>query len=306
MIIILEGPDGAGKSTLAQRLADDLSTEFSKITLHHHGPYPGVKNPCVRYLASMRRRQHQGNSELVIMDRSWLSEPIYGRALRNGWDRVGPASRRMLERVAYKCGVLLVVCLPPYEVVEENWAKRKGAELIQAPEYLKSVYRDYQMKLYQETDLVPLHYDFDEDGNSSTYGRILDRVRQVTEQRPPATGIGVWGPESTLLVGEKVSKHGIPDLPFVSFHDGGCSAWLARNLEEWQVPEFSLYWINSDGLSPDFLGREDAPTKVVALGNKAAKWCRNAGVEHRAVEHPAYWKRFHYTHEYTSLKEALK
>lgn len=302
MIVILEGPDGGGKSTLVEKLADELYlSRFSKVHVTHHGPYPHLKNPSVVYLASLRRRQHQGNQELVILDRSWLSEPIYGEVLRGGKDRVGVASRRMLERVALKCGAMVVNCLPAFEVVSRTWAARKDAELIQVPKHLLEVYKKYcQLEAY--TDLGLVDYDYPSGGGLKS---VFELARSLAEEKPPATGIGRWAKESILLVGEKVSSHGIPDLPFVSFHNGGCSAWLARQLEEWGVSERDLYWVNSEGLHPDFMGRDDAPQRVVALGGSAAKWCRTAGLEHTQVEHPMYWKRFHSTKPYTTLKEAL-
>lgn len=300
MIIVLEGPDGAGKSTLAKTLETQFEG-FAKISTVHHGPYPHLKNPSVNYLASLRRKQHNGDKkELVILDRSWLSEPIYGKVLRAGIDRVGVASRRMLERVALKCGALVVRCLPPLKTVQANWAARKGKELIEAPEHLAAVWKGYQT---MRTDLPLVEYDFTEGDGGVEF--IVDHVYQAMKARPPATGIGQWGPESTLLVGEKVSKHGLPDLPFVSFMDRGCSAWLARHLEDWRVWEDQLYWVNSEELAPDFMGRPDAPTKVVALGRKASSWCEQAGLAYQAVDHPAYWKRFHHNVPYTSLMEIL-
>jgi thymidylate kinase len=39
MIVILEGPDGGGKSTLVEKLADELYlSRFSKVHVTHHGP----------------------------------------------------------------------------------------------------------------------------------------------------------------------------------------------------------------------------------------------------------------------------
>lgn len=304
MIVILEGPDGGGKTSLGRQLSKDaFFGPNGAVTTHavHHGPYPGMtQGLAVKYLASLRRRHHDNQKVLVLMDRSWLSEPVYGAALRGGQDRVGVAQRRMLERVALKCGAMVVMCRPPWEVVKANWARRKGDELIQEEAWLKQVYDGYAQV---RTDLPVLDFDYTQPVIS--LDRLFEYVtKALSPYRPPATGVGQWGPGSTLLVGERVSSAGWPDMPFVSFHEGGCSAWLARQLESWRVPESSLYWVNAYQLSPDFMGRDDAPKKVVALGKVAAAWCRKAGLAFDEVPHPQFWKRFH-SHEEYELKEAL-
>lgn len=117
-------------------------------------------------------------------------------------------------------------------------------------------------------------------------------------------GAGAFRPgHVTLLVGDKpnlprTGQHLFYRVPFLSMHGGGCSRWLADQLEEAWVPESSLYWINaSDGAG---IGTEHAfieklqPRKVIALGAEAAKWCVEARLQGRydQVPHPQYWKRF--------------
>ena len=207
----------------------------------------------------------------------------------------------MLERVALKCGAVVLLCRPPWSVVERNWASRKGQELVQEQAWMKQVYDGYANV---RTDLDFINFDYTT--NDLTKEQMLESlIGAFRSYKPPATGIGHWNEGSVLLVGDRVSKRGFPDMPFVSFNEAGCSAWLARQLEAWKVPESKLYWVNSHDLAPDFMGRADAPSTVVALGQFAAQWCRRAGLPYTEVEHPQYWKRFHASEEYTSLKEAL-
>jgi hypothetical protein len=303
MIIILEGPDGAGKSVLAETLKIRLTKEGWTVVSHHHGPYPELKDPSLYYLTSMRRRVHAGLARYaVILDRSWLSEPIYGQALRGGIDRVGLGSRRMLERVALRCGALVVKCYPPYATAKANWARRKGLELTDDNAAFDKIYEGY---LLTKTDLPVIMYDYT--GERGQLDRILEIAIAEAERAKssPKDGIGYWHEDSVLLVGDRVSQYGWPDLPFVAFKRGGCSAWLAEKLEAWGVREHQLYWLNAYRQSPELLGWPQAPRRVIALGTLAGSWLDRAGVEHMLVQHPQAHKRFHHHEEYLGLKEAL-
>jgi hypothetical protein len=278
MIVILEGVDGSGKSTLAKWLETEVGVRggFTRVSTIHHGPYPGLKNPSIKYLSSMRRRQH-GNTvnELIILDRSWLSEPIYGMALRGGVDRVGVSSRRMLERIAMKAGTFVVVCRPTYDTAAANWAKNKGKELIELPSHFKQVYGLYNV-LEHHTDLDCLYFDYEL--NKIDKHVLADRINSMVKYRPPSPGIGNWGEDSTLIVCDYRDSDGMLDLPYVNFDKDSVSAWFTLELERLGVNEDKLYWVNSSKLAPDFMGRSDAPRNVVALGNDAARWCNSAGL----------------------------
>lgn len=80
-LIILEGPDGAGKTTLAQELADKHREAGKRATIVHAGPpVEGVQEilPTMLYHALNQFAFY----DVVIMDRSPLSELIYGSVLR--------------------------------------------------------------------------------------------------------------------------------------------------------------------------------------------------------------------------------
>jgi hypothetical protein len=305
MIIILEGPDGAGKSVLAETLRIRLTRDGWAVITHHHGPYPNLKDPSLYYLSSMRRRAHFKQARYaVILDRSWLSEPIYGEVLRGGLDRVGVASRRMLERVALKCGALVVLCYPPYEACRTNWQARRAQELVPDAAWLRAIHDLYApLRFLERTNLMVLRYDYA--GERGQLDAILEALEIERQRLTPAAGIGLWSDSSTLLVGDRVSRHGWQDLPFVSFKKGGCSAWLATRLEAWGVSERRLYWVNAHEQSPELLGWPQAPKKIVALGQVAARWLERAGLDYASVPHPQAHKRFHFNEEYESLRQVL-
>lgn len=128
-------------------------------------------------------------------------------------------------------------------------------------------------------------------------------------------GSGAWRPgKVTLLVGDRPNNgvHGDlkHKLPFFSLHSGGCSQWLAQQLEDAGVPESELYWVNSAdarGVDTDaaFL-RELRPKRIIAMGDYAQRWVSTylpAGMESlcHGVAHPQYHKRFKHGQTYPLL-----
>lgn len=77
MIYIIEGPDGAGKTTLAEQIKE--ANPGSKI-LHFGAPatLEEAENYWMVYLAVLKA--HAG--ETVILDRSWYSDMVYGPIMR--------------------------------------------------------------------------------------------------------------------------------------------------------------------------------------------------------------------------------
>jgi len=198
----------------------------------------------------------------------------------------------------------VILCRPSFETCQRNWAQRRAYELAQDNETIKKIYDGYAPEaLASATSLPVVAYDYT--GTRDALEPALAQIIALKDYAPPEAGVGRWHPDSTLLVGDRVSRYGFNDLPFVSFTRGGCSQWLAQKLEGWGVPESKLYWVNALGLDPEFLGHEGAPKRVVALGANAARWCERAGIGFTRVAHPQAHKRFRFNEEYADLKEAL-
>lgn len=80
MPIIIEGPDGAGKSTLAKSLADRLDMNILKMTAN------GGQSPD-EYMQKLA-------CDGVIIDRCWVSEQVYSDL----FGRDPPVSVRTMRR----------------------------------------------------------------------------------------------------------------------------------------------------------------------------------------------------------------
>lgn len=300
-VTIFEGCDGSGKSTAAKSFAQAQGARYV-----HLGPFPQVKDGLARLYAEALLPAVLGYQD-VVLDRSWLSEPIYGEVYRDGVDRIGAYSRRMLERLALRCGALVVRCNPGEAVCVSNWLTRKGEEYLDHDEQVKLVHRFYQDRSRLRTDLLIIDYDYTEQLKFFE----PDFIDQFRPQRHPLwlASAGDFG--GVMLVGEAFSEVKNGDLlyqwPFSSFSDQGCSQWLTKQLEGGGISERHLCWVNADQttLEPTlFMNR----MVTVALGNVAHEKLTKLGVTHETVSHPQHWKSFHHNEPYelvTLLKEVL-
>lgn len=102
MPIIIEGPDGAGKSTLAKSLADRLDMNILKMTANGGQSVP-------EYLQKLA-------CDGVVIDRCWVSEQIYSD-LFGREPRIGNGDAEALTELCGLVGIPIIVLLPPPHVV---------------------------------------------------------------------------------------------------------------------------------------------------------------------------------------------
>lgn len=102
MPIIIEGPDGAGKSTLAKSLAGALDMNILKMTANGGQSVP-------EYVQKLK-------CDGVIIDRCWVSEQIYSDLFKRE-SRIDNADAESLTELCGLTGVPIIVLLPPLHVV---------------------------------------------------------------------------------------------------------------------------------------------------------------------------------------------
>ena len=290
MIIILEGPDGGGKTTLAEALRQYLQGDRMTHVVKH-GPYKGVgtEDLCRIYFRAMT--QALTYDDHLIMDRSWLSEPIYGEVYRNGANRVDMPRRRMLERVALSRGAVVVHCQPDLEVCMETFKSRLDMEYLDNTAQLTAVYHGYE-SLGLHTCLPVLHYDYKYD----TLEKLLPRLVSSSSQNNFSGG-GAFKAGNILMLCDKGPRTNVRAsatvVPFINFLDNdGPSRMLAETLEREGITEDKLYWINTQnyqGVATDAAVVKDLkPSRIFALGNNAYTWALNNNVQAQKLPPPLY------------------
>ncbi len=143
-IVIVEGPDGAGKSTLVDALTQVTGLELSpasKLSKKERN------EPGFRAEGAVRERVWQsvcdavtGADAPVIHDRLFFSELIYSEVLGRQCAFPEYEARHIL-RLMNACRVPIIFCLPPFKEVSK--AMLKTEQLDGAMENLQQIYNYY-------------------------------------------------------------------------------------------------------------------------------------------------------------------
>jgi len=289
-IIILEGADGSGKTTLANWLHDVHGYQVVKT----NAPKPGedifktYTDPLMAAAASVAP---------TVFDRHYLGETIYGPLLR-GQDGLGAHGAALLERLVAALGAALVICAPPWETLVAGWGSKE--DMLKHTDQLRAVNDRY---LIEAKRLGLAVYDW-------TKGIPL--TTEVSASLP----IGVTGyhDAEVLWVGERTNTSKLDwNLPF---HDlGGSSKYLWDALQATGWGDRRGAWVNAldlNGRPRDLsaiVRKLQSVRCIVALGAVAHGVCEKQRLNSVQVPHPAYWKRFHAHDEPTyqnMMRKAIK
>lgn len=275
MLILLEGGDAVGKTTLANKLA----AHIGNVTLLHKGPpqYPDIFKEYEGCLDFYR----PGSGQHVVCDRWHIGEMIYGPLLR-GQARMDEFQFRHVEMYLRSRGALLVRVDEDDEVVKQriHGDDEQLINTLQASVVLAQ-YRKFSSTLPQ------------------THSKSVDwiiKCAQITErwaaklvQWPSYIGppVGHSRKPGILLLGE-INPHPEVQTAALTPYTGRCGHYLLQACEH--LMNFGLgnacegpvrkLWCT--------LGRP----KVVALGRTAQRICQAESIPHGAVAHPQWARRF--------------
>lgn len=293
-VVILEGPDGGGKTTLARWLRDQRGYQIVKT----NAPSP-KENVFKSYTDSLLAAVESGQP--TVLDRHYLGEGIYGPLLR-GEDRLGRQGRDLLERLIVARGVKLVICSPPWAKLVKGWAGKddllkRQAQLRQVRQAYLSEARRLGLEVYDWTRAA--------DGPAP--------YLKATSSLPD--GVTGYHTADILFVGERAGKKLVVwDLPFHSAAGSAKYLWESLQLVEGWTERRGA-WTNAfekDGSSRDLMAVVNSLPHlrgIIALGDVAGRECARQGVAYNCVvHHPQYWRRFHHgkRDEYAKmLKEAI-
>lgn len=303
-VTIFEGPDGGGKSFAAQWYAQVTNARYV-----HLGPFPAIQTAQLGRLYVEALLPALLGYQDVVLDRCWLSEEPYGLAFRNGALRLARAHERMLARLAWRCGAVLVLCLPTFETCVGNWGRRRREELLKSEAQLRAVHDWYGAAAETERlDLNTVLYDY----TRVAVDRLPLDIAAVRPKPHPLSvrSAGRWDAR-VAIVGEAFGMVKEADAlyqwPFASFGNQGCSRWFTEQLHATGVEEAQLLWVNADQLANPGNGLAEhlRQRRVVAFGEVAGQVLAQKAVPHVQVQHPQSWKRFHYGERF-QLLDALK
>ena len=315
--IVIEGPDGTGKTTLAAEIVRRTGANYL-----HCGP---PDRPALDfYLGKLRSVKGP-----TVVDRLHVGSYVYGLAFRNAPD-MSDFENWLIEGFLYAHGAQLVYCDAPRTVIDKNLARgpdNPDASIYEAPAKRTLVRTLYERRL-MSTELPLVRYDY-----TSYAGAFEDTVESIHETLvidallhstlPELDAIGNTVFPKYVLVADRPSwydravKHacgrGMTPWERSQFltrvnrrsHDlvlastSGRYMYMAIKSAELKLSEFAmLNSVQGDGRRLSG-GMEMTPmiqddTDVVALGRNAATELIQAAQPYRVIPHPQHWRRFHY------------
>lgn len=307
MLCLLEGPDGGGKSTLAQQLA---SMAIATI-IHTGAPDPPGRCPFTEYEASLDAEPLASRvtsaSHLVILDRWHAGEAIYGPLYR-GTTRYTPAGMLHTEMVLDSLGAVKIMCLPPLETVQERIRQRGDSYIDQR--HLPQIWDAYLRHAEEH------RYSLIGNRVESTALAVLLTARgrhtlsALLAAHSARTYTGSLAP-SVIFAGDQgnTGPRGRRDLPrpFTPL-PGSSGEWLLDALIAGKMAgDCGIVNVNHRGVDVNSIHELAGRPRWVALGGRASRTLSEKGIPHAAVPHPSYAKRFTHGrhHEYTlRLREA--
>lgn len=315
-LIVLDGPDGSGKTTLAKHLVD----KYDAMYFHNIKR----KDIWLWHTACLRLAVKHSAHRLVVVDRLWLSECIYGAVYRGGSKY--PIAARMIDRIIRRFGAAHVVAAPPTEYAVEIHKKvrpHRANELAgvrQVADFYLDVAKGNMLRDPQTCyasflafsggvkDLDGWHwYDVTQhQGQKSVeiYARALVdhlvfmRKTLSKSQLDPE----VWNQAGSiyngkvLLLGDRLSGSRQDNWPF--YANEMSSLYLSKALHHAKIRDELVFMMNAydhdDKIQNNILDVARVAQKAVALGHVASAVLDRIGVQHQMIHHPSYARRFAY------------
>ena len=151
MIIIIEGPDGAGKTTLATQLSEQTGYPIEHRSKPENEERTKMREEYLDLVMSGRN---------VILDRCWYSEIVYGKVMR---DQAYIAYDDMLafeELLANNGGGIIIHCTNGLNTLWKRCQKR-GEDYITNKDTLLKICEEYNDLMYHCEHKIPVvHYGF--------------------------------------------------------------------------------------------------------------------------------------------------
>lgn len=304
-LTIIEGPDCAGKSTLAGRVVDLLRRTYPGEHVEYRHCGVPTQHPLDEYVAPLLDYR-PGTGRHVVCDRWHVGETVYPAVLDRPTDMTD-AVRTYVEAFLRSRGARLIYCQASYShLVDCGVARDDPADEVERVPAVRAAFNHAVARTSLPTHVVdatrPTGY-LDElalkvvafASHTASTSEVLSAFR--TYVGPPRPLL--------LLVGD---RRGTPSHDLAEFGDwpafapraGTSGDYLLRTLtlEELRVARHGLTLgdvglanaCDVDDVHALWLAL-DRPS-VVGLGNNAQRALRALGVPHREARHPQYVRRF--------------
>jgi len=190
-IIILEGPDGSGKTQLGKYLANKFGGHYM-----HQTWSEDIELVMPEYMQDvLNLASERSKTQLVILDRHWVSEYIYSKVFRNGprWPDIPNVMHTQLKEL----NALYIFCfasLDSKDLYLSNFEQLKG-ERTEMYSSMDKVFDEYHSFVFKGdfksiapelwnseygalVNLNSLYFDYTKDED---YSRLTSQLKMVVE-----------------------------------------------------------------------------------------------------------------------------
>lgn len=296
-MIIIEGCDATGKSTLAKWLANELNFEYFKDGFHRLGVEYYINNSL-------------NKSTNIVSDRFHLGEYVYPVIKKDGRKPLELWEQWMIENILLSKKSMLILCHTSVSNIYRNFDVR-GEDFI-TKENIGPVCSLF-IERYSASILPKITFDYTWDAEEQLLDTIKQHLASLDDRYPSIDkmkGIGCSVSPDVMLVGEGQNLNKTTENSRAFSHYSASSIYLHRALGI--NKDLSYYLTNANKVGGDLMANVDllkeevslvCPQKVIALGNLASHVLEKANIEHSKAFHPSFWKRFHFNelNEYADL-----
>lgn len=300
MFIILEGPDGSGKTRLAGILNEMIKREEPDSVVKYVKKSVPERHPLLEYEDVSEVLLYRPNTGIhVICDRFHWGERVYP-TVRNRPTQLDEPAWRHINATLSSRGALVVICNQYADVYPEVYRSR-GEDMAQLDE-LPRVQKHFR-ELEFTTPLFTTSFNWQSPMNGDAT-RILEVARRLDRSVTPLSDFTTYVGSSRpiyLLVGDV--RHGVDpstdggraDLtPAFVPHLGTSGHYLLDALPPVIADDFGV--VNAcDVDDVSALHRALGEPMTVTLGRNAHKATPFA---HGQVPHPQFVRRFHHDKKY--------
>lgn len=291
MLIVIEGPDGAGKTHLANELCTRMIKRLpipSEVRVLHKGP--PFRHPLDEYVTPLLH--YRITNDHLICDRWHLGEAVYPRVLarETQWD---VAVGRYIELFLRSRGASVQVLAPSCQVIERQVAA--GPIRTSALDIILRMQCEDVQRLFREEGERYGRIVYDGTPDPETVIDTAELLDTASRKLIPfVTYVGSPSPK-ILLLGDVRGVNGSmargPMPAFAPFH-ATSGHYLLSHLD---VIEHNVGLANAaDADDPWELWNILGQPPVVTLGRVAHDVCSERGIPHGAVPHPQFIRRFHH------------
>lgn len=314
MLIIIEGADRTGKSTLVRQVTDELRRRAGTVRVDAYHRGVPTQHPLDEYAAPIWLHRANSNYHLVL-DRWHLGEVVYPLVTGRPTDQTDGV-RLYVELVLRSRGALVVHVDPPQSVVMSRLDRERRAQLPGS---------DRRWQLAAQADLMPETLALfrhavatsilpsvavDGPATPAEVGIIVDRavqeMRDAAKLNPYRTYVGPPRPASLLLGDTRGPRNGDVLAPAFVPRSGTSGAYLldamcraAQGPTRQVDPIRAAARLREVGVANacdvdhvrslvETLGNP----LVVTLGRNAADAVRELGIDHVELPHPQWVRRF--------------